>query len=114
MKTITDIIHYLIEKWYDEENLDPFHINCGSCEEFMLDVIEMSKDVLGLSLDEGATPWENGEGEYDNYPGHYWVEYEGKCYDSECADGVDDWKELPIFKKYRFMIKNKDLITFPT
>ncbi|MEK6829300.1 MAG: hypothetical protein AABY15_04170 [Nanoarchaeota archaeon] len=33
-------------------------------------------------------------------PHHAWIYYSGKHYDAESPDGVDNWTELPIFKRY--------------
>jgi len=35
----------------------------------------------------------------EEYAGHVWIYYNGKHYDAEASHGVDDWKDLPIFKK---------------
>jgi hypothetical protein len=66
-----------------------YEINNGSCEEF---VALICKFVPGA--EDNATP-------DFTLPGHYWIEYEGKCYDAECPQGVDHWEQLPIFVKYR-------------
>ncbi len=69
-------------------------INSGECEDFTTRVI----DIMGgytEELTDNATPL-GGE-----YPGHYWIEYKGKCYDAECFTGVSNWRNLPIFKKVR-------------
>ena len=40
--------------------------------------------------------------EYDHeLPGHFWIEVEGRCYDAEAPEGVEDWKDLPIFQRAR-------------
>jgi hypothetical protein len=31
--------------------------------------------------------------------GHVWVKYQGKFYDAEAPNGVDDWRELPYIQK---------------
>jgi len=31
---------------------------------------------------------------------HYWIEYENKFYDIERPKGVEEWKNLPFFKRY--------------
>jgi len=39
-------------------------------------------------------------------PYHVWIEYEGKVYDSETINGVNDFKNLPYFKTH----KNQEII----
>lgn len=39
---------------------------------------------------------------------HMWVIYKNKCYDAETPDGVDDYLDLPIFKR----MKKQDLKKF--
>jgi hypothetical protein len=39
---------------------------------------------------------------------HMWVVYKNKCYDAETPDGVDDFLDLPIFKR----MKKRDLKEF--
>lgn len=49
----------------------------------------------------------------DILPPHMWVIYKNKCYDAETPDGVDDFLDLPIFKRMekrdlkKFMEKRK-------
>lgn len=31
---------------------------------------------------------------------HVWISYDGRHYDAECPEGVDNFFELPLFKKY--------------
>ncbi len=35
-----------------------------------------------------------------NLSHHAWVCYNGRHYDAESPEGVDNWTELPIFKRY--------------
>ncbi|WAM22404.1 MAG: hypothetical protein OI717_00315 (plasmid) [Candidatus Methanoperedens sp.] len=39
---------------------------------------------------------------------HMWVVYKVKCYDAETPDGVDDYLDLPIFKR----MEKRDLKKF--
>jgi hypothetical protein len=41
-------------------------------------------------------------------PSHMWVIYKNKCYDAETPEGVEDYLELPIFKR----LKKSDLKKF--
>jgi hypothetical protein len=31
--------------------------------------------------------------------GHVWIKYQGKFYDAEAPNGVDDWRELPYIQR---------------
>jgi hypothetical protein len=31
--------------------------------------------------------------------GHTYIEVEGWCFDAECWDGVEDWQQLPFFRR---------------
>ena len=65
-------------------------INNGQCEDFMMNLIsELPEDAI-----ERTIPFDS------ELPGHYWVEFRGKHYDAETPDGVNDWRELPIFEKF--------------
>lgn len=35
----------------------------------------------------------------EDMPGHVWIKYKGKYYDSDCPEGVRNWKNLPIFSE---------------
>lgn len=37
---------------------------------------------------------QEGEG-----PEHVWLVHEGRHYDSETPEGVDDWRDLPFFQR---------------
>ena len=61
-------------------------INSGNCfawAKIVFDLVEGSK-IAGHNI--------------DGY-GHSWIEYEGKCYDAECPQGVLFWGNLPFFKR---------------
>ncbi len=66
-------------------------INSGQCEEFMMDLIQRLPD----DAIERTVPFDS------HWPGHYWVEYQGRHYDTEAPEGVKDWKDLPIFRRSR-------------
>jgi hypothetical protein len=89
MTKIAEIIAFYISEY----GIDPYEINNGSCEEFADDVIDAleSDGITGAEMS-GTPTFE--------LPGHYWVDYNGKSYDAECPDGVDNWRKLPIFQKF--------------
>ena len=66
-------------------------INRGQCEDFMIDLMQRLPD----DAIERTVPFDSG------LPGHYWVEYRGRHYDAVAPEGVEDWKDLPIFRRSR-------------
>jgi hypothetical protein len=94
---ITAIIRKLLAVYAAKYNVDAWHINCGQCEDFALDVIE----AMGGETDQLVMLW------HDNMPdctedeayifAHCFIRCAGRFYDSECPEGVDSWRELPYF-----------------
>ena len=92
---ITKTIHKMLAVYADKHDVDAWHINCGQCEDFALDVLEAA------GLDSYSVFW------HDEMPdctkdeantfAHCFIKYAGRFYDSECAEGVDSWRELPYF-----------------
>lgn len=60
-----------------------YDINCGQCEEWANRVQELAGEHDVTVHDSDAC--------------HIFVEYGGRFYDAECPQGVDRWKQLPIF-----------------
>jgi len=98
MDDVTDIINNIFIEWKKEYNYTRRQINNGECLEFANEVItrqsnvEMMRtgDVLGY------------DDQYDVEPFHVWV-YDGQYhYDVEEPDGVEEWNELPFFKRCGF------------
>ena len=87
---------------YAEKGITPYEINNGSCEEWANEVA----GLLGLdvySAEQAPNPehkveiWETLFGYA--YTTHAFVRIDGKFYDAECQEGVDDHMDMPIFKK---------------
>jgi len=85
-KNITQVIEEVIKEFGDA----PYEINNGRCDEFAFKVQEVIPR---------ATVWETPLN--SKYPTHLWIEYKGKHYDAECPNGVEDFRELPIFSPSR-------------
>lgn len=83
-------------KSFADKRVSPEQINHGLCDQFMQAVIEAYPIPEEITTEDLEVP----EEVYDHLPGHYWILCGGKHYDSECLDGVEDWKELPIFKRH--------------
>jgi len=81
----------IISDLFSNSECSATEINRGQCEDFMIDLMQRLPD----GAIETTVPFDSG------LPGHYWVEYQGKHYDSEAPEGVKDWKDLPIFRRSR-------------
>lgn len=78
---------------------DTLSVNSGNCENFAVafkDTVPNS-DIYGT---DNFASWDSP------LPKHIWL-YDGKLhYDSECLDGVSNWMDLPIFKRYAATIRS--------
>ncbi|KKN01192.1 hypothetical protein LCGC14_1130330 [marine sediment metagenome] len=84
MKIYNAIIQ-LIHK-YDKE---PYFINCGSCEDFANDVVELAGA--------GEVVWTDElDPDINIHDGHAVILYNSKYYDAECPRGVCDYRQLPL------------------
>ena len=95
METITEVIHHFL-RIYAAKGYDAYSINNGRCEDFAVDVI----NTLGGESDElYVAGHENMSDRTDNedLPGHCFICYMGRFYDSQAPCGVDQWRQLPIF-----------------
>ncbi len=92
---ITEAIRAMLEVYAVQHDVDAWHINCGQCEDFAM-------DVLGaMGLDSYSMFWHDDmpdctEVEASTFA-HCFIQYCGHFYDSECPEGVDSWRELPYF-----------------
>jgi hypothetical protein len=89
MNITTTILNLLKE--FDES---PEEINNGLCADFA-DIIWRECDLsseISFCDNENLT---NGAEEYI----HTFIKYKGLYYDSEAPYGVEDWKNLPTFKR---------------
>lgn len=90
---ITATILDLLDK--DYANISPAAVNNGLCEEFQQAVIESA----GLDGWFAECVTENYPDFADELPGHCWVRFRGRHYDAEAPQGVNNFLELPIFKR---------------
>jgi hypothetical protein len=91
MTNIATVIKKLVKEW----GKDPYDINNGECEEFAVKVI---KRMGGWDRDDLFDLTSDNFVEDRLLPDHVWVCYKGRHYDAECPEGVDSWKDLPLFK----------------
>lgn len=82
-----------VAQWLKDNNIpDVYYVNSGMCEEFAL---HFKQDIPNSDM-YGA---EEFEGADTDLGGHLWI-YDGQLhYDSECLEGVADWKDLPYYKR---------------
>lgn len=84
---ITKIIEELCDEYMTRFSFtEPQYINTGFCFDFAYDVVDRL-EAFGEVARVRSTP------------GHGFVEYQGRYYDSECPEGVVDHEQLPIFKR---------------
>ena len=97
--TISQTIRWLRRRWHTVKigwsRVRANQINNGSCGEFATTVIGVMGWNLPKHLRTDLDYCGNGV-----WPGHYFIEVDGLFYDSESPDGVANWKELAIFKRY--------------
>lgn len=119
-KTIRDIVKYLIKKFDDEYGITCDYINQGDCSTFAEELYDILKDIgiKGEVLSDGlfydpfgdepvemmwdVSMYGKKPKDFDKIglPSHYWFYYNGKHYDSDTPNGVDDMFKLPIIKKF--------------
>lgn len=91
-KTITAIIERMAEGYNDLYGVDSEEINSGLCDDFAADVCAVVKGATHKWDDELRDDgWEDGS--------HNIIIFEGRFYDAECSEGVDNWRELPYFER---------------
>lgn len=94
MTSVTEVVRSEIESWKKFEFAtieSPEDINNGYCSQFAKSVKDTMGNPDGLQIKSyGYT------GSYQS-TAHKWVYYEGKHYDAECPEGVDEASKLPIF-----------------
>lgn len=87
---LTSEIKKLVEEYEKVENLSPEQINNGYCADFFSVIFER----LGCPKEIIA----GNDYEPEGF-GHTWIIFENRHYDAECPEGVDDWKNLPIWAR---------------
>ena len=95
---IAEIIDDLVSTW----GISPYDINNGECSEFTHSVIEQmggdSNELYELYTSNFDPDW------ITELPLHVWILYKGRHYDAEAPEGVDNWRELPIFTKFKDVV----------
>lgn len=86
---IADEIRDLVDEFNVESGRT---LNMGQCDVF---AHKLSNRVAGISIiDCIEFGMQLGTGE------HVWVLYDGRFYDAEVPEGVDDWRDLPFMQRH--------------
>lgn len=88
-ETMTAGINELVAS-YEADNIPRKEINAGYCADFA-DVLWT--DILGRPKDVGFVAL------YEDGAGHTWLIHKDRHYDAETPEGVEDWKDLPIWQR---------------
>jgi len=99
-KDISTIIKHLVKLWFKFYGEDAEEINCGNCEGFAGDVVDLLPEAESFWGDAFSAEFWGFSEEDVSYltSGHCFILYMGKFYDSECSEGVDHPRDLPFFK----------------
>jgi hypothetical protein len=94
---ITEIIEEKSREIMEEEGLEEVsEINNGHCDKIANEVQEyLSKKVS----DETWADLTTGVVLKQHFPDHRWTYYNGKHYDAENPEGVNDFRKLEFFKR---------------
>ena len=88
---IHDVIRAVTDELIEEYG-SAYEINNGGCEEWA-DLVFERLEGKKCRVEVWATPYCFAS------TNHSFVRINGKFYDAECLDGVDDHNDLPIFRK---------------
>lgn len=108
---IADLIRKNVATWgRDGDPVKPEAINSGDCADF-------AEALLGELLEAGVTRLvvvdSNDlvhDGDSADY-WHVWIYCDGRHYDAEAPDGVEDWEQLPFFVRWRDDAASSALMT---
>lgn len=102
---ITDVIRGQCKVYKRKYKLNPQQINNGMCEDFASDLEHIGFGYVVWG-DEciGDDWWTLGVLALPDWmshfaPGHCFIVFDGKFYDSECPDGCDYVDELPFYQR---------------
>jgi hypothetical protein len=93
VSSIAEAIHALVKVYHDLYEIDAYEINCGMCEDFANDVV----DLIPGAIAEWGDGFTNEQDDSDHYAYHCIVLYRGRFYDSQHPDGVDNFRNISAF-----------------
>ncbi len=105
--SISDAIIALVDLYKNLYGKTPYQINCGDCEDFGVEIESLFPKAVG-DWGDGFWTWayENkpdfrnsgtSDDDADKYAYHYIIEYQGKFYDAEHPNGVEDFRTISAF-----------------
>ena len=74
----------------------PIEINTGGCADIAIATVVWEFTRHKIDVEITSDEDEDGK-EYS----HTFLKYGGKFYDAECPDGVEDWRDFPIYARQR-------------
>lgn len=100
--TIHDAIVGLVDLYQRLYEQDAYHINCGMCEDFAHDVLNlMGQSPYDEHNPECFAAWGDEligpKDDPDQYAYHCIVCYKGRYYDSQHPEGVDNFRNISAF-----------------
>lgn len=87
-KTIRQVVKEIGEHPYDINNG-----KCGILARIVAERLEEAEPRTTGQMYDQEPPYPS------EYYGHTWIYYKGKHYDAEELEGVENWKNLPIFNR---------------
>ena len=103
--SITHAINLLCDKYLKDMNETPEQINCGNCGCFADDLESFGFGIAVWGDEIERKYWTPGiENLCPDWfthfaPGHCFILYEDRIYDSECPEGVDHVDKLPFYQR---------------
>lgn len=94
--TPTQAVRKVMAQWIEEDHITPQDVNGGMCYEFAQAVAEI---VPGAEIVNGEMVFMGDPSADDGV--HHFVHHQGKFYDSECPNGVEDYAYLPCIARER-------------
>jgi hypothetical protein len=92
-----DILNFM--RKYGHPNPEPSDINDGFCFFFAEHVRYKIPEAKNFwASDRTYVPME-----------HCIIEYNGRYYDAECIEGVDDWLDLPIYRDIKWKLSTDSI-----
>jgi hypothetical protein len=116
VRPVADIVRKLAAEWTDDTGavMEPWRINSGDCGNFSESLIDLlveegyldAHEVTNECVELGAEDHDHDDDiDYewqcsfcDHF--HVWTWVGGRYYDAEVPDGVENWLDLPFFKRW--------------
>lgn len=105
-KPTPEKIEATIKQLVKEFGQDPQSINSGDCDRFAEELVARLKyghamETVGADEDDYDDP-EDFDEDMADVPNHAFVQIGNRYYDAETPQGVTNWWELPVYKRFDF------------